>query len=162
MKIAILVHSQTGKTLKFAESLKAKLSANSHEVQLTRLETTMPIKGGSIRQAMDIKFSNLPSVLEADVVLFGGPVWAFGPSPVIVEAIKQLGALKGKKALSFVTMGFPLKGMGGRAALKWMDRTAATQGAKVLPGSICCQMFHNLDAQIEAETKRISALLMTD
>ena len=160
MRIVIIVHSQTGNTLKFAESLRKELSGNGHEVKFTRLETTSPIKGGSVRQAMDIRFTNLPDVSEADLILFGGPVWAFGPSPVIVEAIKQLGSLKGKSTLSFVTQGFPLKGMGGKAALAWLNRVAATQGAKVIPGSICCQMFHNLDQQIASETERIAALVL--
>ncbi len=162
MKIAIILHSQTGNTQKFANSLFDRLCADGHTVNLTKLETTVPIKGGSVRQAMDIKFRNLPRVEEADVLLLGGPVWAFGPSPVIVEAIKQLGDLNGKLVLSFVTMGLPLKGMGGKAALAWMERTAGKQGAKMLPGSICCQMFHDLDRQIAAETKRIAALMMTD
>jgi len=56
-------------------------------------------------------------------------------------------------------MGFPLKGMGGKAAIRWMDREAGTKGAKVLPGSICCQMCHNLEDEIKKETKRICTML---
>lgn len=159
MNIAIIVHSQSGNTLKFAESLFDKLSTESHVVNLTQLETTAPIKGGSVRQKMNISFTNLPKVDEAELVLFGGPVWAFGPSPVIIAAMQQIGNLKGKRALSFTTMGFFCAWMGGNAALAWMNRTAGTLGAKVLTGSICYQMRGKLEAQIAVETERIAELI---
>ena len=159
MKIAIIVHSLSGNTRRFADSLFNRLSEDGHEVNLTQLETTVPIKGGSVHQKMEISFQNLPGVQTADVVLYGGPVWAFGASPVIVSAMQQIGSLKGKTEISFATMGFPLKCMGGSSALTWMNRTAGTLGAKVLPGSICCKMLRNLDAQIAAETERIAKLI---
>lgn len=161
MEILIIVHSQSGNTRKFADSLNARLSAAGHRVVLTQLETTVPIKGGSVRQKLDIKFKNLPDASSADLILAGGPVWAFSPSPVIDAAIRQMGSFKGKLAMNFCTMGFPLKGMGGKATLKWMDRLLAEKGAKVLPGSICRQMMHNLDAEIAKETERIAALINT-
>ncbi|MDD4310349.1 MAG: hypothetical protein PHO32_08215 [Candidatus Cloacimonetes bacterium] len=156
MKIAIIVHSLSGNTRKFADSLFNRLTEDGNEVNLTQLETTIPIKGGSVRQKMEISFKNLPGIAEAEVVLYGGPVWAFGASPVIVTAMQKIGSLKGKTVISFGTMGFPLKFMGGNSAIAWMNRTAATLGAKVLPGSICCQMMRNLDAEITAETDRIA------
>jgi flavodoxin len=159
VKIAIIVHSLSGNTLKFANSLFNRLSEDGHVVNLTQLVTTVPIKGGTARQKMDISFTNLPKADDAELVLFGGPVWAFGPSPVIMAAIKQMGNLKGKTALSFITMGFPFKFLGGNAALAWMNRELATLGAKVLPGSICNQMGGKLNAQIEAETDRITKLI---
>jgi len=159
MKIAIIVHSQSGKTRKFADSLFDKLSSDGHTVNLTQLETSVPIKGGSVRENMDVSFTNLPKVDDAEMILFGGPVWAFGPSPVIIAAMQQLGNLKGKSALSFCTMGFPYKCMGGNAAIAYMNRVAGTLGAKVLPGSICTNMFRDLNAQIAAETERIAKLV---
>jgi flavodoxin len=159
MKIAILVHSQSGKTRKFADTLFDRLSSDGHNVNLTQLETTVPIKGGSVREKLDIGFTNLPSVQDADVILFGGPVWAFGPSPVIIAAMQQIGNMKGKTTLSFCTMGFPYKCMGGNAAIAYMNRVAGTLGAKVLSGSICTNMFKDLSAQITCETERIANLL---
>ncbi len=156
MKIAIIVHSQSGNTRKFADSLFDKLSSSGHNVNLTQLETATPVKGGSVRQKMDISFTNLPNIQDADLILFGGPVWAFGPSPVIIAAIEQLGSLKSKKVVNFATMGFPLKGMGGKAALAWMNRCVGTQGAKVLYSTVCCQMLHNLNAEITRETELIA------
>ncbi|MDY0151305.1 MAG: NAD(P)H-dependent oxidoreductase [Candidatus Cloacimonas sp.] len=159
MNIAIIVHSLSGNTLKFADSLFNKLTSQGHVVNLTQLETTVPLKSGSVHQKLEINFTNLPKIDEAELVLFGGPVWAFGPSPVIIAAMQQIGNLKGKKALSFATMGFFCAWMGGNAAIAWMNRTAGTLGAKVLPGSICYQMRGKLDAQIAAETERIAQLI---
>jgi flavodoxin len=156
VKVAIIVHSQSGNTRKFADSLFNRFTGNGHIVNLTQLETTVPIKGGSARQNMDISFTNLPNVVDAELILVGGPVWAFGPSPVIIAAIKQLGNLKGKKVIPFICMGFPFKGMGGKSAIAWMSRTAGTLGAKVLPGGICCQMLHNLDNEIAQQTELIA------
>jgi len=161
MEVSILVHSKTGNTRKFADSISARLSALGHKVSLTQLQTTVPINGGSVRQPMDIRFVNLPDITTADLILFGGPVWAFSPSPVIDAAMKQLGSLQGKKAMSFCTMGFPLKGMGGKGSLRWMDRRLKELGADVLPGSICCQMMHKLDEEIAKETERIAAMVNT-
>jgi len=56
-------------------------------------------------------------------------------------------------------MGFPYKCMGGNAAIAYMNRVAGTLGAKVLPGSICTNMFRDLNAQIAAETERIAKLI---
>ncbi|MCK9557818.1 MAG: hypothetical protein PHO85_04050 [Candidatus Cloacimonetes bacterium] len=46
-------------------------------------------------------------------MMFGGHVWAFGPSPVIIAAITQLDHLQGKQCFSFVTMGLRCRWMGG-------------------------------------------------
>lgn len=156
MKIAIVVHSLSGNTRKFADCLFNRLTTDGHIVNLTQLETTVPIKGGTARQKMDISFTNLPNVADAELILFGGPVWAFGPSPVIIAAIKQMGNLRGKTVIPFACMGFPLKGMGGKAAISWMSRTAGTLGAKILPGGICCQMMHNLDTEIAVQTEQLA------
>jgi flavorubredoxin len=161
MKIQILVHSKSGNTKNFADHIFDKLVSAGHIVNLTQLETREPVKHGSVRENQDIHFINLPQINEADLLLFGGPVWAFGPSPVIVAAIRQIGKLTGKQVIPFATMGFPLKGMGGKAAISFMAREAATRGAKVLPGSICCRMLHKLDVEFEQESNRIADLVST-
>lgn len=161
MKIAIIVHSMSGNTRKFADNIATRLTADGHIVTLTQLETDVPIKGGTRHHHNPFQITNLPSLSEAELVLLGCPVWAFGVSVVMAEAMKKLGNLKGKSVLNFVTMGFPLKAMGGKAALNYLDTKAGTQGAKVLAGSICCQMFHNLDAEIAKETQRIADLVKT-
>jgi hypothetical protein len=68
-------------------------------------------------------------------------------------------ALNGKKALPFVTMGFPLKGMGGKAAIKHMSKLLADKGAQVLPGIIVSRMFHNFELQLKQAAEKSAVLL---
>lgn len=155
MKILIVYHSQSGNTKAFAEGISGKLTALGHEVSSFQLETKAPAKMTSVRQKQDIDFVNLPDPQGYDTLLFGGPVWAWGPSPVIIAAMHKMGKLTGKTCLPFATMGFT----GGKTALRYMSRELGTKGAKVLPGAICKHMFHNLDNEIEKEAAKIAVLL---
>ncbi|MCD8479275.1 MAG: flavodoxin-like domain-containing protein [Candidatus Cloacimonetes bacterium] len=155
MEIALIYHSQTGNTERFANALADALMLAGHTVNSIKLQTVNPVKQAHVKSHQDIAFTNLPDPAAFDLILFGGPVWAFGPSPVIIAAISEMGTLSGKKAIPFATMGFPFKWMGGSAALRYMQRELATKGAKVLPGYICCQMFKNLDSEIEQATKAL-------
>lgn len=149
MKIAILFHSQTGHTMQMAKLIESKLVKTGNEIVVTQLQTNIPVKAGSIRQPMTFEITNLPDVSGFDAVIAGGPVWAFGPSTVIYKAITQLKGLKDKKLLPFVTMGFPLPGMGGKAAIKHMSAAAKSNGANVLQGIIIPKMFHNFELLME-------------
>jgi len=149
MKIAIIFHSQTGQTLRLAKLMESKLTKAGHEVALTQLQTDVPVKEGSIRQPMNFEITNLPDVSGFDVILAGGPVWGFGPSTVIYKAITKLENLKGKKFLAFVTMGFPLTGLGGKATVKQMSKAAAVNGAIILPGIMVPKMFRNFELLLE-------------
>ncbi len=152
MKIAIIVHSKTGNTLKFAEKIKEKLTAAGHEVDLTHLQTATPVDGKSIRQKNGISFTSLPDVSSADAVLFGGPVWGFNPSPVILQAMLALAhQMKGKLMLPFLTMGFPFAWMGGKGSLNRMRRTAGTMGARVLNGAIVTGQRKGFDERLELQ-----------
>jgi len=150
MKIHILVHSKTGNTTRFADAIAARLMEAGHSVNLTPLATLSPVKEGSVRAKQEIRFSNLPDVSDADILMLGGPVWAFGPSPVIIAAIGQLGKLGGKTVLPFATMGFPFRCLVGNGAMSDMADEAATRGAKINPGGIDRQMGGTLESDIAA------------
>ncbi len=157
MKIGIIVHSGTGTTLKFGEIIAAKLRKKGHKADIIRLATDIPVNGGSVRQASKFKITNIPDCSRFDAVLAGGPVWAFSASPVIVDCLKGLKNLSGKKLLPFATMGFPLPGMGGKQALALMSKTAAGAGAKVLPGAVACKLFHNIEGEMAKAAAEIAA-----
>jgi hypothetical protein len=139
----------SGQTAKLAKHLEAKLTQAGHEVKSFQVQTDKEIKGGSIRQPLNFTVTNLPDVQEFDVVCLGGPVWAFGPSTVAYKAILQMPELKGKKALPFVTMGFPLPGMGGKGAIKHMSFALKQKGADVLPGLIVPRRFLHSEPKLE-------------
>jgi flavodoxin len=159
LKILIVYHSETGNTKAFAEGISGKLTAIGNAVNSVQLKTKSSVKKAPVRQDQDIDFVNLPDPHDYDVILFGGPVWAFGPSPVIVEAIRKMDKLSGKICLPFVTMAFFLETMGGNAALRYMSRILADKGAKVLPGAICKHMLHKLDNEIEKNAAKIATAI---
>lgn len=149
MNIAIIYHSQTGNTEKLAKLLDARLKEEGHTVTRFKLETDVPVKGGTIRQPMNFKLTNLPDISTFDAYCIGGPVWAFGPSVVIYKAILQMDDLKKKNVLPFVTMSFPLIGMGGKNAIKHISKAIADKNGNPLPGIIVPKMFHNFDIEME-------------
>lgn len=154
MHLGIVVHSQTGTTLRFGERIAAKLREAGHTVDLVKLETDVPLKSGAVSA---FKIVNLPDGGKFDALLVGGPVWGFSASPVIAAAVKDLKGIAGKKALPFVTMGFPLPGMGGRQAIAQMSGALTASGVKVLPGAIVMKMFHNPGKLMDEAAARIPA-----
>ncbi|MFO8144354.1 MAG: hypothetical protein R6T89_01285 [Candidatus Syntrophosphaera sp.] len=137
MNIAIVVWSETGKTLQLAELVRDKLGGDGHQVSLTRLQTTVPFDSKHILPEEKIEFTNLPDVSAADCVLVGGPVWAFRSCPAAKKAIRELGLqIKSKKFLPFVTHAFPFDWMAGTWSASGMGRIAKKQGANILPGVV--------------------------
>jgi flavodoxin len=116
MKTVILVHSQSGTTLQFAKHIATQLKEKKHDVELIHLQTDPVIKIGSVSKNAPFKFTNLPDIKGYELILLGGPVWAFSASPVAIAALEKLENLSKKKFLPFVTMGFPFPGMGGKKA----------------------------------------------
>ena len=146
MKVAIIIHSKTGITLKLAQVIQNSLVKDGHQVELANLKTTEPIVDSTAMSTV-FKFTNLPDVSAYDAILFGGPIWAFRPSPVIRQAIQQCGTkLQGKKVFPFITMGFPFAWMTGNGSLSALRSLATKQGAKVLSGAILTGRKKN-DAQ---------------
>lgn len=143
MKIGIIFHSKTGTTLGFGHLIGGMLREEGHQVELVDLQTDAPLNFGSVRSAPPFKVTNLPDGSKYDALLVGGPVWAFSASPVIYAAVKELKNIKGKKVLPFLTMGFPLLGMGGKQAIALLDKELTAAGAIVLPGVIIPKMFHD-------------------
>lgn len=143
MKIGIIFHSKTGTTLGFGHLIGGTLREEGHQVELVDLQTDAPVNFGSVCSAPPFKVTNLPDGNKYDALLVGGPVWAFSASPVIYTAVKELKNIKDKKVLPFVTMGFPLVGMGGKQGIALLTKELSAAGAIVLPGVIIPKMFHD-------------------
>ena len=161
MKIAIIVHSSTGTTRKFADRIAVKLSADGHDVKVTQLETDVPVTSGSTRKCREFRITNLPDIKACDVVLFGGPVWGFSASPIIIACIEAFDDLQGKRVLPFVTQGFPFAFMGGNQAKGVMGKRAAGKKATVLRGVVINRLFHDIDSDMEKAAGQISSMLKT-
>jgi flavodoxin len=129
VKIAIVVHSQTGNTAQFARAIADKLRIQGHETDIELLR----VSGRITPRTRNVEFKRLPEVSEYDVILFGGPVWAFNASPAIMSYISTFASLKHKRVLCFVTHGLP-RFLGAARALGRMQSALELLGAEVLPG----------------------------
>jgi flavodoxin len=79
MKIGVFVHSQSGNTARFGLAITHALREKSQDVDV---ELLRPV--GKVRpRARHIEFRTLPEIEEYDMLLFGGPIWAFNASPVL-------------------------------------------------------------------------------
>jgi flavodoxin len=155
MNIAIVIHTNSGHTLKFAQAIREKLVALGHEVDLTGLRILGTVAPGlNLLPGTGGRFSikSPPDVSGFDIVLVGGPVWMFKASPVIMRFLAEdLPVLKGKKALSFVTMGIK----GGVRALRMMNVELEASGADVLEGEVLRYFMKVNESQMTAAVERI-------
>jgi hypothetical protein len=158
MDVGVVVHTKTGHTLRFGNVIAGKLMARGHYVEVTELKTDPQIDSGSARQCAPFKILNLPDTRRFDVILFGGPVWGFSATPVIIQAIKE-SALYEKKVLCFVTQTFPSAALGGNQAIKLMGETAKAAGANVLAGKSVQGLMHNQEKMMEKTATEIANLL---
>jgi len=156
----IIVHSQGGSTLEFAKHIEGQLKEKKYPVDLVHLQTDPVIKSGTVRHTAPFKFINLPDIKDYELILLGGPVWAFSASPIAIAALEKMGKLSGKKILPFVTMGFPFPAMGGNKAISTMSDKAKELGATVLPGKIVPKLFHDFKSKFKIEAKDIANNVM--
>ncbi len=132
MKIGIIVHSKSGHTFNVAQKLAAKCTEKKLNTDVFRLKA----EGKIVPHAKKITISDPPAIGSFDVLIFGGPVWAFDASPVIAAYLRSIGNCKGKKIICFVTMGFPFAFLGGNQALTTINKLLDKSGANILPGEI--------------------------
>jgi flavorubredoxin len=85
-----------------------------------------------------------------DVLIFGSPVWAFKPTPVIHTAIDSLKGCDGKKAVAFSTHG-GRPGQTDETFRKWIE----SRGMKL----VAVTSIHQKDIENEKKTKEIIALI---
>jgi len=153
MNIGIVIHTGSGHTLKFAQAIRDKLVSLGHEADLTGLRTLGTVTAGLLPLArVNFTIKNPPELQDFDAVLVGGPVWSFKASPVIMRyLIEDVQNLKGKRALSFVTM----IGFGGARALRMMNGELEAAGADVLEGEAVKSFFMPNALKLEGPAERI-------
>lgn len=155
MKIGIIVHSKTGRTLSLGELIAVKLRKQGHTATLHHLTIEPDIDA----PGKPFNITNPPDIAPYDALLVGGPVWAFSASPVAIAYLKTLGDLKGKKLIPFATMGFPFTFMGGARALGQMRKAAAVTGAMVQPGVVVPTLLRDHAKLKETAADRAAALV---
>ncbi len=153
MKIGIIVHSQSGYTAKVAQYLGSAFRNLGHDTDTILLRTA----GKVAPRSTSFEIRNPPEADDYDVIVLGGPVWAFRLSPVIKKYVGMAGRLKGKKVLCFVTKGLPFNWTGGTQALKELNDELALSDATVLPGEIIWAPVNRSEAKLKPVIDRIVA-----
>ncbi|MFO8051385.1 MAG: hypothetical protein R6V01_06765 [Thermoplasmatota archaeon] len=159
MKVCIVVHSKTGTTLKFAEKIMKELRDRKHRVELVGLEIEPPDWQGRPKDGKEFEIKNLPDCSPHDAVIIGCPVWGASATPIIIKAISDVKGLSGKKVVPFSTQSFPFSFLGGNRTLRMIGREAEKKGAKVLPGSNVCKMFHDVSKKMEEGARDVASRL---
>jgi flavodoxin len=154
MNIGIIVHSHSGHTAAMAKAIAGRFRSANHEVDIIPLMTSGLHKPGS----RNFTISNTPEegdMNSYEAILFGGPVWGLKASPVIMEYLRWLKKLSGKKTLCFVTKGLPWKSFGGNQALRAMNEELKASGCTVLPGEILHYFFGFNKRKLQEAVERI-------
>lgn len=130
MKVVIAVHSQSGHTALLAKQTAGVLNAAGHDTDLQLLRP----KEFAKPRMKNVELKDVPDIASYDVVIVGGPVWAFTASPVTLSFLSSIPNLKGKKALALVTYSLPFKAVNATRAISAIESRLDSLGAEVLPG----------------------------
>ena len=151
MKICIIYHSESGNTSDVAQHLASE--SDAHLVEIRDRTTYMKLirflvwfKKASLEEKTEIE----PAALDAsdyDILVFGSPVWAFKPTPVIHTAIDSLKGCEGKKAVAFSTHGGK-PGQIDKTFRKWIE----SRGMKL----VTVTSIHQKDIENEKKPARSS------
>uniref|UniRef100_A0A7C3J565 Flavodoxin-like domain-containing protein n=1 Tax=candidate division WOR-3 bacterium TaxID=2052148 RepID=A0A7C3J565_UNCW3 len=158
MNILIVYYSLTNVTKNVVEIFKENLS-KKHSVSLFELKTEPEFKNNNIKK--DFKIVGLPDIKGFDIVLVGGPVWAFGADFPILKFLESVENVKGKEFILFVTMAFPFKWMGGSRALSMMEKFLKEKDGKVLQKFCINRMFKNVEKEAKKISENIISLIKT-
>jgi multimeric flavodoxin WrbA len=154
VKIALLIHSNTGNTLSVAQRLRAELEAAGHQADILAVKAR-EASGGLPRS---IAFDSIPDLASYEGIVAGAPVQAFSPAPVMAAFLKRLPRLEGKTAGCFVTQGFPFSWMGGNRSVRLMKRLLKKKGAAVAGSGVVNWGRSCRERLIEQTVERLAGL----
>ncbi|MDD1695302.1 MAG: NAD(P)H-dependent oxidoreductase [Methanoregula sp.] len=154
MKICIIYHSETGNTRHVAQHIASAMDAHLVEVtdtvsynRLTRFLVLCKMARGEEKTI--IKPASV-DISGYELVVFGSPVWAFKPTPVIHAAIDGLQGCMGKPAVAFSTHG-GRPGQTDQVFKKWIEERG------MVPVAIT--HIHQNDIENEKKTKELIAVV---
>ncbi len=124
MKICVIYHSETGNTRHVAQHIGSVYDAKLVEVCETAKHSRLTRFLSWCKMARGEELTTIePDVIDVstyDLIVFGSPVWAFKPTPVIHAAIKGLKGCEGKRAVAFGTHG-GRPGQMEETFIKWIN-----------------------------------------
>ncbi len=154
MKICIIYHSETGNTRHVAQHIASAFDSQLIEVTDTqsynRLTRFLVLCKMANREDKTVIEPASIDISGFDLVVFGSPVWAFKPTPVIHAAIDGLKGCMGKPAVAFSTHG-GRPGKTDEIFKKWIEERG------MVPVAI--SNIHQNDRENQKKTKELVALV---
>jgi multimeric flavodoxin WrbA len=154
MKICIIYHSETGNTRHVAQHIASAFDSQLIEVTDTqsynRLTRFLVLCKMANREDKTVIEPASVDISGFDLVVFGSPVWAFKPTPVIHAVIDGLKGCMGKPAVAFSTHG-GRPGKTDEIFKKWIE------GRGMVPVAIT--NIHQNDIENQKRTKELVALV---
>jgi flavodoxin len=154
MKICIIYHSETGNTRHVAQHIASAFDAQLIEVTDTvsynRLTRFLVLCKMANREEKTVIEPESVDISGFDLVVFGSPVWAFKPTPVIHTAIDGLKGCMGKPVVAFSTHG-GRPGKTDEIFKKWIEERG------MVPVAII--NIHQNDIENQKRTKALVALV---
>ncbi|MEO0281316.1 MAG: hypothetical protein ABIN05_03080 [candidate division WOR-3 bacterium] len=141
MKILIVYYSLSGITKKVTEIFKETLE-KKYSVEVFEIHTEPELSEKNVRK--EFKIVSYPSIENFDLIIIGGPVWAFGLNYPLLTFLKGLKNIQGKNFILFVTMGFPFGWMGGNRAIGIMKKIIEEKNGKIKYTFCLNRMFKNI------------------
>ncbi len=154
MKIALIIHSNTGNTLSVAEIIKEKLLAGGHDVSIERVASA----DANQPPASKVVLTAIPDPTLYDAVIFGAPVHAFSVSSVMGTYLYQMPELKNVKAACYVTHQFPFAWLGGNRAVKQMAKACGIKAMVVADTGVVDWSNRKRNEEISELAARFSKL----
>jgi len=148
MKSAIIYYSYSGNTKKVADILCASLREKGTVdiVELQSLDEPTSFLGQCRRALVKTKAQIKPVNLDLsgyDLICFGSPVWAFGPTPAMNTYLDKCSGLESKPIILLTTYG---SGTGNQRCLHYMQGILKQKGVKQF-SSFSIQQFKVKDKE---------------
>jgi flavodoxin len=154
MKICFIYHSETGNTRRVMQHIASASDAKIIEIcdtasyfPMTRFLVWCKMARGEEKTTVTPPTID---VSEYDLVVFGSPVWAFKPTPVIHAAIDGLTGCMGKPAVAIYTHG-GRPGQTDKTFKKWIEERGMVMAA--VTG------IHQNDIENEKKTQELVSLV---
>lgn len=145
MKIKLIVYSKTNNTFSVALALQNQLLALNHTAVIDRIT----VANENEPDPSKMKLTNIPTIDDSDVFIFGSPVQAFSLAQPMRLYLKTIEALNQANVLLFVTKGLSTKRLGGYRSIKKMTKACQEKNGLVKDNFIVCWGKKDRDDQIE-------------
>ncbi|MDD1704981.1 MAG: ArsR family transcriptional regulator [Methanoregula sp.] len=154
MKICVIYHSETGNTRHVAQHIGSVYDAKLVEVRETANHSRITRFLSWCKMARGEELTPIePAGIDVstyDLIVFGSPVWAFKPTPVIHAAIIGLKGCEGKRAVAFGTHG-GRPGQMGETLIRWINN----RGMRILG----IAEINQKDIENDKKTKALISLI---